>query len=237
MLGFQRRKNFSHSNEDEKEDQDQNLILLGLRAPKITLNRRKFLFYPTDTIKVMVWDLLISVILLLTCFVTPFNLAFTEEVDQVIWYVVVNYSIDFLFLIDIFINFNTAYQNELYETIDDRQKIAANYIKGWFLIDLLAIIPFELLIQMTQGDQDSSGEEFNKMVRMTRISKLYKLVKITRLLRLLKLMKKQNNQVIDKIGSSLKISQGFERLSFFFLILLLLCHFVCCLWIFVARNF
>lgn len=72
---------------------------------------------------------------------------------------------------------------------------------------------------------------------MTRISKLYKLVKVTRLIRLLKLMKKQNNQVIDKIGSSLKISQGFERLSFFFLMLLLLCHFVCCLWIFVARNF
>ena len=106
--------------EDEKDDQDQNLILLGLRAPKITKNRRHLLFYPTDTIKVMAWDLLISVMLLLTCFVTPFNLAFTEEVDTVVWYVAVNYSIDFLFLIDIIINFNTAYQNELYETIDDR---------------------------------------------------------------------------------------------------------------------
>ena len=83
----------------------------------------------------------------------------------------------------------------------------------------------------------SSNNDFNKVVRMTRISKLYKLIKITRLIRLLKLMKKQNNQVIDKLGQSLQISQGFERLSFFFLILLLLCHFVCCLWIFVARNF
>jgi hypothetical protein len=95
----------------------------------------------------MVWDLMISVILLLTCFVTPFNLAFGEEVDAVVWYVVFNYSIDFLFLIDIIINFNTAYQSELYETIDDREKIAMNYIKGWFFIDLLAIIPFEVLLQ------------------------------------------------------------------------------------------
>ena len=120
FLSFARRKNISLTADDEKEEGDQNLILLGLRAPKISINRRSCLFYPTDTIKVMVWDLLISVILLLTCFVTPFNLAFTEEVDKVVWYVTVNYAIDFLFLIDIFINFNTAYQNELYETIDDR---------------------------------------------------------------------------------------------------------------------
>ena len=96
------------------------MILLGLRAPKITINRKQFLFYPTDTLKVMVWDLLISVILLLTCYITPFNLAFSEEVDTVSWYMILNYSIDALFLIDIWINFNTAYQNELYETIDDR---------------------------------------------------------------------------------------------------------------------
>ena len=83
-------------------------------------NRVPFLFYPTDTAKVMVWDLLISIILLLTCFITPFNLAFAEEVESVYWYVAFNYSIDFLFLLDIFINFNTAYQNELYETIDHR---------------------------------------------------------------------------------------------------------------------
>lgn len=57
----------------------------------------------------MGWDLLISVILLVTCFITPFNLAFSEEVDKVKLYVAFNYSIDFLFLIDIIINFNTAY--------------------------------------------------------------------------------------------------------------------------------
>ena len=149
LSSFKRRHNFSVSPDDSKDEQDPNLILLGLRAPKITINRRHLLFYPTDTIKVMVWDLMISVILLLTCFVTPFNLAFGEEVDAVVWYVVFNYSIDFLFLIDIIINFNTAYQSELYETIDDREKIAMNYIKGWFFIDLLAIIPFEVLLQQT----------------------------------------------------------------------------------------
>lgn len=123
------------------------MILLGLRAPKITENRKRFLFYPTDTLKVMVWDLLISLILLLTCFVTPFNLAFSDELDSIEWYVSCNYAIDCIFFVDIVINFNTAVQNELYESIDDRYKIAKNYITGWFFIDLMAIIPFEILIK------------------------------------------------------------------------------------------
>jgi hypothetical protein len=35
--------------------------------------------------------------------------------------------------------------------------------------------------------------------------------------------------VVNKLGKSLNISQGLEKLSFFFLILMLMCHFVCCL--------
>lgn len=41
---------------------------------------------------------------------------------------------------------------------------------------------------------------------------------------------------MKKVGTALRISAAFERLSFFFLVLLLLCHFVGCLWIFIARN-
>ena len=69
------------------------------------------------------------------------------------------------------------------------------------------------------------------------MSKLYKLVKITRLIRLIKLRKNQNNKQLKKIWSSLRISKSLEQLVFFFLILMLLCHFVSCIWIFTAKNF
>jgi uncharacterized Tic20 family protein len=42
--------------------------------------------------------------------------------------------------------------------------------------------------------------------------------------------------VIKKLGIALQIGAAFERLSFFFLILLLIGHFFGCLWVFVARN-
>lgn len=144
----------------------------------------------------MGWDLFISVILLTTCITTPFDLAFAEELDAVKKYVTYRYCIDFLFLIDIAVNFNTATQDEIFEVEDDRCQIAKNYILGWFLIDFLAIIPFDLVLQHVAHEHGLDGEEqgdtstdYNRMFRLSRISKLYKLIKITRLIRLAKLMK------------------------------------------------
>jgi hypothetical protein len=39
--------------------------------------------------------------------------------------------------------FNTAFYNDDSEIIDDRKEIASSYARGWFSIDLLAIIPFD----------------------------------------------------------------------------------------------
>jgi uncharacterized membrane protein len=127
--------------------------LLGLRAPTFDIsNKKRWLIYPDDKYKEMLWDTVISIILLITCFVTPINLAFAEETDKVYWYVVFNYVIDVLFLFDIIINFNCAYQNEMYEMIDDRKVIAKNYLSGWFIIDVLAITPFGLIFKAFAGN-------------------------------------------------------------------------------------
>ena len=52
-----------------------------------------------------------------------------------------------MFLIDIFINFGSAYENEQYIIVDNRKEIACSYIKSWFCIDILAIFPFELILE------------------------------------------------------------------------------------------
>lgn len=77
----------------------------------------------------------------------------------------------------------------MYLTIDDRKTLAIEYITGWFIIDLLSIVPFDLIVALVSS-QDASGQgKVKGIVRITKISKLYKLVKITRLLRLLKIIK------------------------------------------------
>ena len=51
--------------------------------------------------------------------------------------------VDILFGIDIFINFISAYEDRnANKMIFDRKKIAVNYIKSWFILDLIACFPF-----------------------------------------------------------------------------------------------
>ena len=61
-------------------------------------------------------------------------------------WIYINYTVDILFLIDIFVNFNLATYDEDFVVIEDRAKLAKNYLGGWFTIDVMSIIPFDLMI-------------------------------------------------------------------------------------------
>ena len=141
-------------------------------------NRKMFMFYPEDRFKIR-WDIFISLILIFTCIITPYRIAFFDQ-DSSGW-AFANYFVDFMFLADILIIFNSAQSDEDYKIIDDRWEVAVIYFKTWFTIDLLAIIPFDLIVQ-------STGFAMNDVVRIARIGRMYKLMKLTRLVRILKIV-------------------------------------------------
>jgi potassium voltage-gated channel Eag-related subfamily H protein 8 len=85
-------------------------------------------------------------------------------------------------LIDIIFNFNTAYTDEDFTVIDDRKLISIDYIRSWFSIDVIAILPFEWFV-------GGSGGSMNDVVRLAKIGRLYKLIKLTKLLRVFKIVK------------------------------------------------
>lgn len=97
---------------------------------------------PDDNFK-FVWDIITTSMLLLVFFITPYWIAFTE--DEEIGWLAIDSVIDFIFMIDIIINFFTAYYNDKYILIDKWTTISWNYLKGWFFIDLISIIPFNLI--------------------------------------------------------------------------------------------
>lgn len=98
------------------------------------------MIYPNNELKSN-WDTLITLVLIFTCMVTPYRIAFVDE-DDTLW-TVLNYSIDGLFVVDMILCFLTAYYTDDFELIEDRKEIAISYLTGWFLIDVLAIFPFE----------------------------------------------------------------------------------------------
>ena len=100
------------------------------------------MLYPEDKAKIN-WDLGIAFVLVITCSITPVTLAFYEE--ESVGMSIFNFIINVLFGLDIIIIFFTAFYNDDFVLIDDLPTIAKSYIKGWFLLDLLAIFPFEVL--------------------------------------------------------------------------------------------
>jgi hypothetical protein len=181
-----------------------------------------FMLYPEDPFK-NYWDLFIAVVLIFTCLVTPYRIALIE-LDNRKW-VVTNNIVDSLFLIDIFIIFNSAFYDEDFNLIDCRKEIAKNYLTTWFPIDFFAIIPFDLILQ---------GNNFNEIVRIARIGKMYKLVKLTRLLRIFKMIK-EKSKFAKYMKQFLNIGIGMQRLLGFFFSFFILIHIVACLWIMTAQ--
>lgn len=103
-------------------------------------NRKWFLIYPEDRFKTY-WDLIVAVALIVTCSITPVRLAFYDD-DSTGWRVF-NEFINIVFGIDIIVIFFTAIYNDDFVLIEDIRTIAGLYVRGWFLLDLLAIFPFE----------------------------------------------------------------------------------------------
>jgi len=99
------------------------------------------------------------------------------------------------------------------------------YVWTWFFIDLVSVIPFDLIFMFGN---------INRVARFTRIGKLYKIVRMTKMVRLLKIAKVRNKLVKD-MSELLRIGVGFERLLFLFTIFILLIHIIACFWVFIAK--
>mmetsp|Transcript_26579 Transcript_26579/g.40570 ORF Transcript_26579/g.40570 Transcript_26579/m.40570 type:complete len:153 (-) Transcript_26579:169-627(-) len=87
-----------------------------MRARK---NKKTWMLYPEDQHKVY-WDLFITVILLISCILTPYNIAFGGIQEPLGW-TMINFTIDGMFLIDILIIFNSAYYDDEFIIVEDRK--------------------------------------------------------------------------------------------------------------------
>lgn len=66
-------------------------------------------------------------------------------------------------MIDILINFRTTFVNGQDEVVSHPGRIAIHYLTGWFLIDLVAAIPFDLLLVGSDTDEVIGLLLFNDM--------------------------------------------------------------------------
>jgi len=88
----------------------------------------------------------ISLILLVSCMITPLNFAFQVELESIQWYVNCGIIIDLFFALVFVINFNSSYVDDVNEIIDNRKAIFRAYFYGWFPVDVISILPLEIIL-------------------------------------------------------------------------------------------
>ncbi|XP_045560587.1 potassium voltage-gated channel subfamily H member 7 isoform X2 [Salmo salar] len=130
------------------------------------------------------WDWLILLLVIYTAILTPYSAAFLlndreEQMRRECGYScnplnVVDFMVDIMFIVDIVINFRTTYVNLNEEVVSQPGKIAIHYFKGWFLIDMVAAIPFDLLIF------GSGSDETTTLIGLLKTARLLRLVRVAR---------------------------------------------------------
>lgn len=165
------------------------------------------------------WDWVTVNLLVFTALITPYEVAFSpndrtfdfilEGADALFW---VNRLVDFLFLVDIFLHFNTMsfYHGVL---LDTRWKIARHYVKGWFFIDVMSLMPFDFV-----GMAVGSGRV--SQLRVFRVVRLLRLIKLLRLIRL--------NAFMERWKASSSFSYRRRTLYIMVIVVLATIHWIAC---------
>ncbi|XP_072381889.1 voltage-gated delayed rectifier potassium channel KCNH8 isoform X4 [Diabrotica undecimpunctata] len=161
------------------------------------------------------WDWLILMATFYVAVVVPYNASFETERPSV----VLDVFVEALFFIDILLNFRTTYVNRKGEVVSAWKTIAINYLRTWFLVDLLAALPFDLLYAL-------SGAEDLLQTSGTLSSSHTHLIKLTRLLRLARLLQKMD-----------RYSQYSAMiLTLLMLFFTLVAHWLACIWYVIAEK-
>jgi len=159
------------------------------------------------------WDILISVLIVLSILIIPFQFAFVHKTD--VTGSIIVYVIDAFFVLAIFVNRRTSFRFAGEEIID-KDLINSRYKKKEFVFDLLAAIPFDLvfLLMMDVGYQGISVVLWLRLIRLIRIRQLFIIFK--------------------RWQRHYSINPGFLRIGKFFSVIMLLSHLIACGWYLTA---
>ena len=102
------------------------------------------------------WDWLILILTFYTSIMVPYNAAFDSKTMDDVPLLVVDSIVDVIFFIDIILNFHTTFVGPSGEVVSDPKIIRMNYLKSWFVIDLLSCLPYDVFNAFQYVDDVSS---------------------------------------------------------------------------------
>ncbi|XP_064205159.1 potassium voltage-gated channel subfamily H member 8-like isoform X1 [Anguilla rostrata] len=171
--------------------------------------KSKFILLHYSTFKAG-WDWLILLATFYVAVTVPYNVCFIGDDDDLTRSTTVSdIAVEILFIIDIVFSFRTTYVSQSGQVIFDAKLICIHYMTTWFIIDLVAALPFDLLYAFK--------------VSVVSVVHLLKTVRLLRLLRLLQKMDRysQHSTVVLTLLMSM---------------FALLAHWMACIWYVIGKK-
>ena len=206
--------------------------LLGVVAEKIydnqmdpALQLKKFVVMPNSPFRRR-WDMVTMVGLLYTAIFTPVQIAFLGDVmttrNVADWWPVftIDRIIDVIFLLDIIVNFRSAWEADDGMARFDAKEGAWKYITGWFLLDLVSALPMDFLELLISPADELDKVAASSNLRSLKLIRLFRLVKIAKVVRASRLFK--------RFEAEMSIKYAMLRLIKFLVVILLVAHWNSC---------
>ena len=105
--------------------------------------------------------------------------------------------------------------------VKNLKEIRSNYLSGWFAIDLISVLPFDLFAL------GGGGPEFLTRLKLLRVIRLLRLLKLARVIR--------SSRIFKRLESRIALSYSVQGLIKFVIILLIFGHWLACAWILEAK--
>lgn len=138
----------------EANDESGKFNSKSLTARFVPLRQPSCGVFSPESLKKQAWDTLMFLWIVWEAIYVPVQLCFSidDNQDNMMF---LSYLIDACFFLDMIIAMNTGfYKNR--SLIMNRRLIIIKYLKTWFILDLLATFPFELLTPIMISEQGTA---------------------------------------------------------------------------------
>ena len=182
------------------------------------------------------WDYVITVLCVYSAFEGPFSTArnaehfargYDLEKTTVFLSTVayVSLVVDLCFFVDVILNFFTSFFRTSDEIeVYNLKLIAKQYLKQWFILDVLCCIPFEL-VYLGVGQNSAVNIVVELLQAFLRILKVFKIIKLTKTFKV-----GDPSLTLGKL-MYVRVSRNQRRILALFIAVLYISHFIACLWV------
>ena len=155
------------------------------------------------------WDLLIATLIVVTCWMIPFQVAFVRDPTGLTSTLL--YVVDVVFVVDIVLNFYTSYLRQGI-WVAGRRETARHYLRTFFAVDLAANFPYDLVL-LAVGDVQVRHLSVVLLLRLPR------LLRVARLELIFRRWQRRNRARSAQL-----------RIAKFLIVVTVLTHWIACAW-------